>query len=174
MAGFRRPRDFYDQKNARRPLRGGWILLRQCVLRSENPKETGADIALLLSEAPCTSAATFTTNLVKAAPCRSQWNISGREIFAASSSTAEMPTRALAGRVSPMRDSWPQRSGAHRADARADPGVFDGPHRCSTARSTYRSGDCAHSLVAPREPELRPSDHDQRYFSEGSVCRTGN
>ena len=34
----------------------------------KNPKEIRADIALLMSEAPCTSAATFTTNLVKAAP----------------------------------------------------------------------------------------------------------
>jgi glutamate N-acetyltransferase/amino-acid N-acetyltransferase len=34
----------------------------------KNPKETRDDLALLMSEMPCTSAATFTTNLVKAAP----------------------------------------------------------------------------------------------------------
>jgi glutamate N-acetyltransferase / amino-acid N-acetyltransferase len=34
----------------------------------KNPKETREDTALLMSEAPCTSAATFTTNQVKAAP----------------------------------------------------------------------------------------------------------
>jgi glutamate N-acetyltransferase / amino-acid N-acetyltransferase len=34
----------------------------------KNPKEPREDTALLMSEAPCTSAATFTTNLVKAAP----------------------------------------------------------------------------------------------------------
>ena len=49
----------------------------------KNPKAPRDDTALVMSDKPCTSAATFTTNLVKAAPVQCQWSISNQEIFEA-------------------------------------------------------------------------------------------
>ena len=56
-----------------RPTRGGicaagGFFCGSAACGIKNPEERRDDTALLISQTPCTSAATFTTNLVKAAP----------------------------------------------------------------------------------------------------------
>ena len=150
-----------------RPTRGGicaagGFFCGSTACGIKDPEERRDDIALLISQSPCTSAATFTTNLVKAAPVQvSMEHLRSGDIRAVILNSGN--ANACTGPQG-LADA---RAMAAAAAARVGL-TLEQILVCSTGRigvplpiSRIETRRSEHTFVASRGIEVRPSHHDQ-------------